>query len=98
MGDQPSLYIWHSDIGISIHFQESGIVMFLSIELGPPLEVSRDVRPPVQMRWVPRAFSKDCTEASDIPLSCEMKDEPAFKPLQEIRPSFESGNLGIHST
>ena len=41
-----------------------------------------DVRPPVQMRLRPRAFSRDCTEDSDIPLSCEMKDEPAFKPLQ----------------
>ena len=29
-----------------------------------------------------RAFSRDCTEDSDIPLSCELKDEPAFKPLQ----------------
>ena len=34
------------------------------------------------MRLEPRAFSRDCTEDSDIPLSCEMKDEPAFKPLQ----------------
>ena len=29
-----------------------------------------------------RAFSRDCTEDSDITLPCEMKDEPAFKPLQ----------------
>ena len=42
----------------------------------------RDVRPPVQMRLGPRAFSRDCTEDSDIPLSCEMKDVLAFKPLQ----------------
>ena len=35
------------------------------------------------MRRVPSAFSRDCTEDSDIALSCEMKDEPAFKPLQE---------------
>ena len=41
-----------------------------------------DVRPPVQRRLGPRAFSRDCTEDSDIPLSCEMKDETAFKPLQ----------------
>ena len=34
------------------------------------------------MRLAPRAFSRDCPEDSDIPLSCEMKDEPAFKPLQ----------------
>ena len=34
------------------------------------------------MRLGPRTLSKDCTEYSDIPLYCEMKDEPAFKPLQ----------------
>ena len=34
------------------------------------------------MRLVPRAFSRDCTEDSDIPLSFDMKDELAFKPLQ----------------
>ena len=42
----------------------------------------RDVRPPVQMRWGPKAFSRLCTADSDIPSSCEKKDEPAFKPLQ----------------
>ena len=82
-GDEASLSSWHSDIGIPINFQEeSGIITFCSIELGPPREVSRDVRPCVLMRRDPRAFSRDCTEDSDIPLSCEMKDEPAFKPLQ----------------
>ena len=34
------------------------------------------------MRLGRRAFSRDCTEDSDIPLSCEMKDEPAFKTLE----------------
>ena len=34
------------------------------------------------MRLGPRAFYRDCTEYSDIPLYCEMKDEPALKPLQ----------------
>ena len=47
-----------------------------------PLEVSRDVGPPVQMRRRPRAFSSTLTGDSDIPSSCEIKDEPAFKPLQ----------------
>ena len=42
----------------------------------------RDVRPPVQMRQGPRAFSRVSTGDSDIPSSCEIKDEPAFKPLQ----------------
>ena len=34
------------------------------------------------MRRGPRAFFRVCTEDSDIPLSCEMKHEPVFKPLQ----------------
>ena len=42
----------------------------------------KDVRPPVQMRPGPRAFSRISTGDSDIPSSCEMKDEPAFKTLQ----------------
>ena len=40
------------------------------------------MRPPVQTRWGPRAFSRVSTGDSDILSSCEMKDEPAFKPLQ----------------
>ena len=42
----------------------------------------RDVRPPVQMRRGPRDFSRVSTGDSDIPSSCERKDNPAFKPLQ----------------
>ena len=47
----------------------------------------RDGRPPFEMRWGSRAFSSVSTLDSDIPSSCEMKDEPAFKPLQGI-PAF----------
>ena len=42
----------------------------------------RDVRPPVQMRRGSRAFAMVCTVYSDIPSSCEKKDEHSFKPLQ----------------
>ena len=42
----------------------------------------RDVRPPVQMSRGTRAFPRVSTGDSDIPSSFEMKDEPAFKPLQ----------------
>ena len=42
----------------------------------------RDMRPPVQMRRTPMAFSRVSTEDSDMPSSWEMKDEPEFKPLQ----------------
>ena len=40
-----------------------------------------DVIPPIQMRWTPTAFSRVSTGDSDMPSSCEMKDEPEFKPL-----------------
>ena len=42
----------------------------------------RDVIPPVQMRGSPTAFSRGSAGNSDIPSSCEMKDEPEFKPVQ----------------
>ena len=42
----------------------------------------RDVRPPVQMRGTPMAFSGVSPGDSDMPSSCEMKDEPEFKTLQ----------------
>ena len=72
--------------------------MYRIIELRGPLEFSRDLRPHVEMRLGPRAFSRDCPEHSDTPLSFEMKDEPAFKPLQGNPTFFVSGNLGIHCT
>ena len=48
----------------------------------------RDVSHPVQMRRKPMAFSRASTRDSDMPSSCEMKDEPEFKPLQGIRNFF----------
>ena len=41
-----------------------------------------DVRHSVQKRLRTMAFSRVSTGDSDIPSSCEMKDEPAFKALQ----------------
>ena len=82
MGDQRSLSSFHSDIGISINFHEdSSLFSFGSLEVHEPLEVSRDVRPHVQMRRGTRVSSRISTQDSDIPSSCHMKDEPAFKPL-----------------
>ena len=46
-----------------------------------------DVRPSVQNRLRTMAFSKVSTGDSDIPSSCEMKDETAFKALQG-KPAF----------
>ena len=58
----------------------------------------RDVRHSVQMRRKAMAFSRVSTGDSDMRSSCEMKDEPEFKPLQGNRAFFESGPLGVHST
>ena len=41
-----------------------------------------DVRLSVQKRLRTIAFSRVSTGDSDIPSSCEMNEEPAFKPLQ----------------
>ena len=41
-----------------------------------------DVRPSVQKTLRTMAFSRVSTGDSDIPSSCEMKYEPAFKTLQ----------------
>ena len=49
----------------------------------------RDVRLPVQMRRRPRAFSRVSTGDSGIPSSCEMKNEPEFKPLQKNPALFQ---------
>ena len=47
----------------------------------------KNVIAPVQMRQRPRDFSRLSIGDSDIPSSFEMKDDPAFKPLQR-NPAF----------
>ena len=95
-----------------VHFRVGTVILgFLSIfkksQTSSPYEAlnsmcltrgQRDVRPPVQMRRTPTAFSRDSKGDSDMPSSCEMKDKPELKPLHEIVPSFESWPLGVHST
>ena len=46
------------------------------------------LRPPVQMTLTPTVFSRLSTLDSDMSLSCEMKDDPEFKPLQGHRAFF----------
>ena len=83
MGDQSSLSSFHRDIGIPINFlEQSSLVSFGSIELHEPLEVSRDVRPPVQNSRGTRVSSRISTQDSDIPSSCDTKPARKFKPLQ----------------
>ena len=54
----------------------------------------REVRPSAQKRLRTMPFSRVSTGDSNIPSSCEMKDEPAFMHCRESQPSFESGHLG----
>ena len=44
--------------------------------------MSRAVRPLAQMMQGTRVSSRVSTQDSDILSSCQVKDEPAFKPLQ----------------
>ena len=71
---------------------------FEALNFAHLLRFQRDVRPPVQRRKRPRAFSMVSTGDSYISSSCEMKYEPTFKPLQGNPAFFESGQLEIHST
>ena len=50
--------------------------------------VQRNVRSPVQMMWKAIAFSLVSTGDSVMPSSCEIKDEPEFKPLLGNRAFF----------
>ena len=82
-GDRVSLSSCHSDIGIPINFhQESGIVTFEALNSLCLSRCQSDVRLPLQRRRRLRTFSRVYTRASDFPSSCEMKEEPAFNPLQ----------------
>ena len=71
------------------------ILVFLSIftksQVSSPFEALKsahlsksqmDLRPSVQKRLNTMAFYRFSRGDSDIPSSCEMKDQPAFKPLQ----------------
>ena len=99
MGDHSSLCSFHRDIGIPINFQEeSGIGPFRNNELRGPLEVSSDVRPPVQMRW-DIGFSQGT--AQNIQTSryiVRRKTSLHSSHCKEIPLSFDSGNLSIHCT
>ena len=48
----------------------------------------RDVRLPVQMRRTPTSLSRVSSWDSDMPSSCDMKDEPELKTLQGNRAFF----------
>ena len=82
MGDQATFIVSTEILGFLSIFKKS--------QASSPYEAlnslclsrgQRYVRPSVQMRRTPTAFSRVSTEDSYMPSSCEMKDEPEFKPL-----------------
>ena len=82
-GGQASFISWHSYIGIPIYFTKSQAWSpFEAMNSAHLSKCQRDMSPSVQKMLKTMAFSRFSTGDSDIPSSCEMKDEPAFKPLQ----------------
>ena len=72
---------------LSIFMKSQASSPFEALNSAQLLKYQMDVRPPVQKSLRTTAFSRISTGDSDIPSSCEMKDEPAFKPLQG-KPAF----------
>ena len=99
MGDHSPLSTFHRVIGIPINFQEeSGLGPFRNTELCGPLEVSSDVRTPVQMRW---DIGFCLGTAQNIQTSLYIvrrKMSLHSSHCKEIRLSFDSGNLCINCT
>ena len=72
---------------LSIFRKSQASFPFEALKLGHLLKSQIDVRPYVQKRLRIRDFFRVSSGDSDIPYSCEMKDEPAFKALQG-KPAF----------
>ena len=67
---------------LSIFTKSQSSSPFEALNSAQPSMCQMDVRPSVQKRMRTMAFSRVSTGDSEIPSSCEMKDEPAFKALQ----------------
>ena len=72
---------------LSIFTKSQALSPFEALNSGYISKSKMDVRPYVQKRLRTMAFSRISTGDSDIPSSCEMKEEPAFKALQG-KPAF----------
>ena len=87
------LQVWHET---EVHFLVGTVILgfltifkkcqalstFEALNSASLSSCQQDLRPLVQMRFRSRAFCRISTEDSVILSSCDMKDEPAFKPLQ----------------
>ena len=75
-------------IFLSIFMKSQASSPFKALNSAHLSKPQMDVRPSVQKRLRTMTFSRDSTGDSDIPRSCEMKDEPAIKALQGKRAFF----------
>ena len=75
-------------LGFLSIFKKSQALSPLRVELHEPLEVSKDVRPPVQMRRGTRVLSRVSTVGSDIPYLERLKTSLHSSHFREIRPYF----------
>ena len=99
MGDHSPLSTFHRYIGIPIKFQEeSSLGPLRNTELRGPLEMSSDVRPPVQMRWDIGFSLGTAQNIQTFLYIVRRKTSLHSSHGKEIRLSFDSGNLGIHCT
>ena len=73
---------------LSIFIKNQASSAFEALNSAHLSKCQSNVRPSVQKRLRTLTFSRVYTGDSDIPSSCEMKDEPAFKPLQGNRAFF----------
>ena len=72
---------------LSVFTKTQGLSPFEALNSAHLAKSQMDVRPTVQKRLRTMAFSRVSTGNSDIPSSCEMKDDPAFKALKG-KPAF----------
>ena len=80
--DQVSILVATVILGfLSIFKKSQATSPFEALNSSCLLRCQRDMRPRVQTRRRSRASSMVFTGDSDIPSSCEMKDEFAYKPL-----------------
>ena len=99
MGDHSPLSSFHRDIGIPINFQEKSVLgPIRNTELRLPLEVSSDVRAPVQMRWDIVFSLRTAKNIQSSLYIVRRKTSLHSSHCKEIRLSFDPGNLGIHCT
>ena len=78
----PLLVVTVISIFLSICTKSQASSPFEALNSAHLSKYQMDVRPSVQERLSTRAFSSVSKGDPDIPSSCEMKDEPAYKALQ----------------